>query len=180
MKTIILKFKEQDVASDNIFTTISKTHSEIEQEKANANKINKTILNQFEDILSQTISKIYSKITEADIEGCDFDWVDDNRHRIPFAEFTQGKNHVKVSFEMYKTIDTESVKQLEIRQRLDVCIISNKINEGLYETITPQYHFSLFSDGCLGNLGHEFYDLASELEQSICDRIRAFIYYRAI
>lgn len=180
MKTIILNFEEQDVASDNIFTTISKTLSEIEQEKANANKINKTILNQFEDMLRQTISKIYSKITEAEIEGCDFDWVDDNGHRIPFAEFTQGNNHVKVSFEMYKTIDTESVKQLEIRQRLDISIVSRKINEGLYETLTPEFYFNIFSDGCLGNLGNNGCDLASELEQSICDRIRAFIYYRAI
>ena len=113
MKTVILKFDEQDVASDNIFTIISKTHSEIEQKKANANKINKTILNQFEDILRETISKIYSKITEADIEGCDFDWIDNNRHRIPFPEFTQGKNHVKVSFEMYKTIKAEGVGEFE-------------------------------------------------------------------
>ena len=179
MKTVILKFDEQDVASDNIFTTISKTHSEIEQKKANANKINKTILNQFEDILSQTIGKIYSKITEADIEGCDFDWIDNNRHRIPFAEFTQGKNHVKVSFEIYKTVKSEHVGEFEQCQKLDISIVSNKINEGLYETLTPQYHFNIFSNGCLGNLNNQSYSLASELEQSICDRIKAFIYYRA-
>jgi hypothetical protein len=179
MKTVILKFDEQDVASDNIFTTISKTHSEIEQKKENANKINKTILNQFEDILSQTIGKIYSKITEADIEGCDFDWIDNNRHRIPFAEFTQGNNHVKVSFEMYKTIKSEHVGEFEQCQKLDISIVSNKINEGLYETLTPQYHFNIFSNGCLGNLSNRSYSLASELEESICDRIKAFIYYRA-
>jgi predicted RND superfamily exporter protein len=179
MKTVILKFDEQDVASDNIFTTISKTHSEIEQKKENANKINKTILNQFEDILRETISKIYSKITEAEIEGCDFDWIDNNRHRIPFAEFTQGKNHVKVSFEMYKTIKAEGVGEFEQCQKIDVSIVSRKINEGLYETLTPEFYFNIFSDGCLGNLGNNGCDLASELEQSICDRIRAFIYYRA-
>jgi|GEM_PF-5624337 len=179
MKTVILKFEEQDVASDNIFTTISKTHSEIEQEKENANKINKTILNQFEDILSQTVGKIYSKITEADIEGCDFDWIDNDRHRMTGPVFTQGTNHVKVSFEMYKTIKAKGVGEFEQCQKIDVSIVSRKINEGLYETLTPEYYFNIFSNGCLGNLGNNGYDLASQLEQSICDRIKAFIYHRA-
>ena len=179
MKTVILKFEEQDVASDNIFKTISKTHSEIEQKKENANKINKTILNQFEDILSQTIGKIYSKITDADIEGCDFDWIDNNRHRMTGPVFTQGTNHVKVSFEMYKTIKAKGVGEFEQCQKLDISIVSNKINEGLYETLTPQYHFNIFSNGCLGNLSNQSYSLASELEESICDRIKAFIYHRA-
>jgi len=179
MKTVILKFEEQDVASDNIFTTISKTHSEIEQKKETANKINKTILNQFEDMLRQTISKIYSKITEADIEGCDFDWVDADGHRTSFPEFIQNENHVKVSFEMYKTVKSEHVGEFEERQKIDVSIVSRNINEGLYKTLTPEYYFNIFSYGCLGNLGHNGCDLASELEQSICDRIKAFIYYRA-
>ncbi len=176
MKTIILKFEEQDIPSDNIFTTISKTHSEIEQKKENANKINKTILNQFEDILRETISKIYSKITEANIEGCDFNWININEHRIPFPEFIQENNHVKVSFEMYKTLNVKGVGEFSERQKIDVSIVSRKINEGLYETLNPEYYFNIFSNGCLGNLGNNGYNLVSELEQSICDRIKDFIY----